>query len=290
VFPLLFAKNKNEFLFEVETMKIVTFNVNSLRARWERFVPWLESRSPDVVCLQETKMTDDIFPVDDLLELGYHAAYYGQKSYNGVAILSKDEQFDVECGFADGDEEDAQARLIAATVKDIRVVCGYFPNGDKPTSEKYPYKKAWLERLQRYVQQFDLVEGPLVLCGDFNIAPEEIDLATPKKWKGGVLYNSDMSEVFHSFEHIGLTDTFRLHHPEGGHYSWWDYRSMGFQRGDGLRIDFVMCTEPLRGCCTGAWIDLDERKGETPKPSDHAPVFAEFDWNGYDETFGEDDE
>lgn len=254
-------------------MKIATWNVNSIRARQPRLLNWLAKHQPDVVCLQELKVTDEAFPFDAVHQAGYEAAVCGQKTYNGVAILARAALSDVVRGFNDG-VDDPQARLIAATVKGIRIISAYIPNGAEVGSDKYAYKQQWLERLQAYLSAGDLTK-PLALCGDFNIAPELRDVAFPERWEGSVLFNPQMRDQFQRILQLGLTDTVRLHHAEAGLYSWWDYRQLSFPRNDGLRLDHILVTRPLAERCIGAMIDRDERKGD--KASDHAPVIAIFD-------------
>lgn len=255
-------------------MIIATWNVNSIRARRQRVLAWLQSERPDVLCLQELKVTDDEFPRESFQNVGYRAAVFGQKTYNGVAILSRSEPQDIERGFND-DVEDSQARFIAATVDGVRILSAYAPNGEEMGSEKYAYKLNWFYRLRTYLKDRKLLKGPMALCGDLNIAPEERDVADPDKWDWSVLYNADMRTEFRDLLSSGLVDVFRLHHRESGCYSWWDYRDQGFPRNDGLRIDHILVSEALRRRCTNARIDREARKGE--KPSDHAPVLAVFD-------------
>lgn len=254
-------------------MKIATWNVNSVRSRLERLLSWLAKFEPDVVCLQELKVTDDAFPYEPIREAGYHAAVCGQKTYNGVAILARAEPANVERGLGN-DVDDPQARLIAADVAGVRVISAYVPNGQMVGSEKYTYKLDWLRRLKEYLEQRLQPSDPLILCGDFNVAPDDLDVANPEKWAGSVLCHQTVRDALEDVRSWGLTDVFRQHHPEGGIYSWWDYRMLGFPKNDGLRIDHIFATKPLAERCTGAEVDRDERKGQ--KPSDHAPVTATF--------------
>ncbi|MBI3951836.1 MAG: exodeoxyribonuclease III [Acidobacteria bacterium] len=256
-------------------MKIATWNVNSIRAREERLLTWLVKQQPDIVCLQELKVTEETFPFEALRQAGYYAAVHGQKTYNGVAILARTEPTEVERGLGD-DVEDPQARLIAATVDGICILSVYVPNGGEVGTEKYAYKLEWLCRLRNYLVNRDLLTRPLLLCGDFNIAPEERDVAHPPAWQGTVLFNPEMCNQFREILDLKLVDIFRLHRAETGYYSWWDYRQLGFPRNDGLRIDHILATRSLTDRCTAALIDREERKGA--KPSDHAPVIAIFDW------------
>jgi exodeoxyribonuclease-3 len=259
---------------EAQPLKIATWNVNSIRSRLERLLRWLETTQPDVVCLQELKVTDEAFPSKSIEKAGFHAAVFGQKTYNGVAILARSEPANVERGLGD-DEEDPQARLIAADIARVRIISAYIPNGQTVGSEKYDYKLAWMGRLRRYLEDRHDPSQPLALCGDFNVASDDHDVANPERWAGSVLCDQATREAFDQVRQWGLTDVFRQHHPEGGIYSWWDYRMLAFPKNDGLRIDHILATEPLAKRCTSAEIDRDERKGK--KPSDHAPVVATFE-------------
>ena len=255
-------------------MLIATWNINSIRARETRLLDWLQSRQPDVLCLQELKAPEQEFPFESLQQYGYYAAVFGQKTYNGVAILARSEPEDVESGFGD-DTDDVQARFIAATVDGVRILSAYVPNGERVRSEKYIYKINWLYRLRTYLKDHTLLTGPVAICGDLNIAPEERDIANPDAWEGSVLFNPDVRAEFRSLLSMGFMDTFRLHEAESGYYSWWDYRNRGFERNDGLRIDHILVSRELSPQCTAARIDREAREGE--KPSDHAPVLAVFD-------------
>jgi len=198
---------------------------------------------------------------------------HGQKTYNGVAILAKQPIEEVTAGFDDGEEEE-EARVIGGTVDGTRVVSVYVVNGKRIDSDAYAYKLRWLKRLHAYVEKHDL-DAPFVICGDFNIAPDERDVERIDAWAGGVLFNEDLTARFRALLDAGLVDTFRQQHEEGGFYSWWDYRRLAFPKNDGLRIDHILASAPLAESTTDAWVDRDERKGS--KPSDHAPVFAEFE-------------
>lgn len=254
-------------------MKIATWNVNSIRARLPRLLDWLGRASPDILCLQELKVANEEFPLDDVRALGYHAAVFGQATYNGVAILSKAEPQDVRTGLGD-DPEDSQARLIAATVAGVRVVSAYFPNGQMVGTDKWEYKLAWIERLKAYLSAAYQPSDRLVLCGDFNIAPEDRDVARPDEWRWSVLCHEDARRALSPLAAWGLVDAVRLHHEGPGPYSWWDYRMLAFPKGNGLRIDHILLTRPLANHCVGAWVEREERKGKLP--SDHAPVMAEL--------------
>lgn len=254
-------------------MKLATWNVNSVRARQERLLAWLQRTEPDVVCLQELKVADEAFPFETIREAGYWAAVSGQKTYNGVAILSRLEPLDVQRGMADG-ADDPQARLLTATIAGIHIISAYFPNGKMVGSEHYAYKLAWMRRLQQYLQTRFNPSDPLVLCGDFNVAPDDADVARPAAWANSVLCHGDARQALEEIRRWGLVDVLRKHHSQGGVYSWWDYRMLAFPKNDGLRIDHIFATEPLAARSTGAEVDRQERKGA--KPSDHAPVIATF--------------
>lgn len=253
-------------------MKIVSWNINSLRRRQERFAGWLASTQPDVVCLQETKCTDEQFPVLDLKAVGYHAVFHGQKSYNGVAILSKAEPGEVRLALGE-EEEDPQARVIAATIGSLRIYSVYAPNGQAVGSPAYDYKLKWYERL-RHCLLSDSGERPLVVCGDFNVAPKDEDVYDPELWRGAIMCSDGERKAFEDLCGIGLIDTLRLHHPEAGLFSWWDYRMLSFPKNRGLRIDAILASKPLAAKCSAAGIEREMRKGR--EPSDHAPVWAEF--------------
>lgn len=256
-------------------MKVVTWNLNSIRAREERLLSWLARHEPDVVCLQETKVTDEQFPDEVLREQGYHAAVHGQRTYNGVAILSREPIEDVRIGFDDG-ADDPQARCICGVVQGIRFISVYVPNGSTVESDKYVYKREWLDRLMPYLDKTHVPGTPLLISGDFNIAPDVADVAEPDEWRGTVLFNPDMTGVMTRLADWGLRDVVRMHKPDPGLYSWWDYRQLAFPRNQGLRIDHILATPDLAARSTSAGVDRDERKGS--KPSDHAPVVAELDW------------
>ena len=255
-------------------MKVITWNLNSIRARHDRLLALLERHQPDLLCLQEIKVQPNDFPFLEIQAAGYHAAVHGQKTYNGVAILSRTELTDVVRGMQDFD--DAQARLVAAKTLNMHIVCAYFPNGGEVGSDKYAYKLEWMKHLAAHLSSHFRADQPLVLCGDFNVAPDDGDVAFPEQWNDTVLCVPPIREALKAIRAWGLCDTLRPHHPEGGVYSWWDYRQLGFPKNNGLRIDFIDATQPLAERCTNAWVDRNERKGK--QPSDHAPVVAEFDW------------
>ena len=256
-------------------MKIATWNVNSIRARKERLLAWLERHQPDALCLQETKVVDDDFPIEDIEAAGYQAAFYGQKSYNGVAILARDEIADVVCGFDDDDPEDDARRVIAGTVNGVRVVSVYVPNGKDVGTDAYQYKLDWLARLRRYFDARCKTDEKVALCGDFNVAPDDRDVYDPERLTGSILCSEPERIRLRELVEWGFEDAYRQHHEEGGLYSWWDYRRLGFPKNRGLRIDHIYVSGSMAKVCTDSVIDREERKGK--QPSDHAPVWADFD-------------
>jgi exodeoxyribonuclease-3 len=253
-------------------MKLATWNVNSLRARLPRVTAWLAANAPDVACLQETKVEDDAFPRAELEGLGYEIAFHGQRTYNGVAILSKVGPIEhVARGFDDG-VEDPAARFLAATVAGVRVACVYVPNGQAPGSDKFRYKLEWYARLRRWLERHASPGEPWAICGDYNVAPEDRDVQFPDKWRDAIHCTADERAALANLRAWGVDDVFRRHVADGGHYSWWDYRQLAFPKNNGLRIDHVLATSALRS--TAASIDRNERKGK--EPSDHAPVVVEL--------------
>ncbi len=258
-------------------MKLATWNVNSIRARQGRLLDWLQRVQPDVVCLQEIKVADDAFPYEVFQAAGYHAAVFGQKTYNGVAILSRSEPANVERGFADGGD-DSQARLLRAEIDGVQIISAYIPNGESVGSDKYAYKLDWMRRLRAYLERRFSPQTRLALCGDFNVARDEHDVARPHAWAGTVLFHGQIREAMEQLLAWGLVDLFRQQHPEGGLYSWWDYRRLAFPKNDGLRLDYILAAEPLAARATSAEIDRQERKASGDgKPSDHAPVVVVFE-------------
>ena len=253
-------------------MKIATWNVNSLKVRLSHVLDWLATNQPDVLCLQETKQEDGQFPLAALQQAGYQAVFSGQKTYNGVAIISKLAAIEVVYGLPDFADE--QRRLIAATIQGVRVICIYVPNGQSVDSDKYRYKLAWLAALQEWLKRELLHYPKLALLGDYNIAPEDRDVYDPKLWVGNVLVSEPERAAFHALGQLGLHDSFRLFEQPEKSYSWWDYRMMAFRRNMGLRIDHILLSTPLVQGCTGCIIDRAPRKLE--RPSDHTPVMAEL--------------
>lgn len=254
-------------------MKIASWNVNSLKVRLPHLLEWLMREQPEVVCLQETKLEDHLFPSAALAEIGYHSACSGQKTYNGVALLARQEISDVVRG--NPFFEDEQKRLIAGTVGDVRVISAYVPNGQAVDSEKYQYKLKWLQALNVWLGEELAARPQLVLCGDLNIAPEDRDVHDPKAWAGQILVSEPERAAFRRLLDCGMKDSFRLFEQAERSFSWWDYRMLGFQRNQGLRIDHILLSGTLAGRCRAAGIDRAPRRLE--RPSDHAPVWAVMD-------------
>jgi len=254
-------------------VKITTWNVNSIRARLERALDWIDRTQPDVVAIQETKVVDELFPREPFEERGYHVETYGQKTYNGVAMLSKQPMEQVLKGF--GNDPDEQRRLMAAVVDGVRVVNVYVPNGQALDSPKYPYKLDWLENLRIWLDEHVEHEETVLVVGDFNVAPNDIDVHDPEAWKDKVLCSEPERDALARVCGWGLSDLFREHDEEPERYTWWDFRTLGFQRGAGLRIDLLLGSEAAAERCRGVLIEREERKGK--KPSDHAPVTAYLD-------------
>lgn len=255
-------------------MKLATWNVNSLKVRLPQVLDWLASNPVDALCLQETKMTDDAFPLGDIEAAGYHCLHTGQKTYNGVAILSRQPMSLIAASLPDFD--DPQKRFLAATMDTpagpVAVVCGYFPNGQAVGSDKYAYKLAWLDALQNWLAGQLESTPQLALLGDFNIAPEDRDVHDPAAWSGKILCSDEERERFTRLTALGLGDAFRLFEQPDHAFSWWDYRMGGFRRNLGLRIDHILLSAPLLAHCDACWIDVAPRRNE--RPSDHTPVVA----------------
>jgi exodeoxyribonuclease-3 len=254
-------------------LTLATYNVNSIRARLDRVVAWLGRTAYDVVCLQELKVTDEQFPCEVFEAAGWHCAVHGQRTYNGVAILSRTPLSEVRAGLGD-DIDDDEARLLAARVGNVRVVSVYAPNGQIVGSTKWAYKLAWLERLGVWLERTASPDEPLVLAGDFNVAPEDRDVARPDEWRDSVLCHAEARASLAAIVRWGLVDAVRLHHAGEGPYTWWDYRMLGFPKNNGLRIDHILATRALADRCVETHVVRDERKGK--QPSDHAPVVAAF--------------
>jgi len=253
-------------------MKIATWNVNSLKVRLPHVLDWLAVNQPDVLCLQETKLQDEHFPAAEIAAAGYQTLYTGQRTYNGVALLSKQPATEHIIGIPGLD--DHQKRVVSAMYNDVRVVCIYVPNGEKVGSEKYQYKLRWLVALRDWIREMLAKHQKLVVLGDFNIAPEERDVHDARLWEGQVLFSLPEREAFTEVLNLGLVDSFRLFEQPEKSFTWWDYRMMAFRRNMGLRIDHVLLSSELAKMCTACVIDKVPRKLE--RPSDHAPVMVEL--------------
>ena len=253
-------------------MKLATWNVNSLAVRLPQVLAWLQANPVDALVLQETKLTDDKFPAADFEAAGYRAAWFGQKTYNGVALLSRVEALQLQKNIPGLADE--QARVIAGTVAGVRLIGAYFPNGQAPDSDKFVYKMRWQDALHDWVQG-ELAHHPrLVLMGDFNVAPEDRDVHDPVAWAGQIHCTPEERAQFQRLLALGLVDAFRLFEQPPKSWSWWDYRNLAFRRNQGLRIDHILVSEALKPQVTGCVIDKAPRKNE--RPSDHAPVLVEI--------------
>ncbi|KRA81803.1 exodeoxyribonuclease III [Lysobacter sp. Root667] len=254
-------------------MKIASWNVNSLNVRMPHLETWLGLRMPDVVALQETKLEDHRFPDDALAALGYRSVFAGQKTYNGVAILSRESARDVQIGVPGF--EDEQKRVIAATVGDVRIVNLYVVNGQDVGTDKYAYKLRWLDAIHDWLAEELRAHPQLVVLGDFNIAPDERDVYDPAVWnEGHILTSTAERDALRRLYALGLHDSYRMHNDGAGEFSWWDYRQAAFRRNLGLRIDLALVSDALRARCAGAGIDREPRTWE--RPSDHAPAWVEL--------------
>ena len=253
-------------------MRLAAWNINSLKIRLPQVVDWLSSARPDVLCLQETKIEDDTFPLAEIRSAGYQAIYSGQKTYNGVAILSK--QHGKETVTAIPEFNDAQKRVLAATIENVRVICVYAPNGQSVDSDKYRYKLEWFAAFNNWLKA-ELTRYPqLAVLGDLNIAPEDRDVYDPQAWEGNVLVSPKEREAFRELLNVGLKDSFRLFDQPEKSFSWWDYRLGAFRRNLGLRIDHILLSSALAPYCKSSTIDIKPRLAG--RPSDHAPVLAEI--------------
>jgi len=257
-------------------LRVATYNTNSVRARLELVLEWLQRYEPDILCLQETKVQDQDFPLESFRSAGYHVAFRGQKAHAGVAIVSRQEPQQVAFGLDDGGPPD-EARLIRAVIRDIPLVNTYVPQGRSIDSEHYAYKLQWLARLADLFERHYSQAAPFLWAGDFNVAPDPLDVHDPEGLKEHVAFHEQVRRALDEVRAWGFTDLFRLHHPdELGQYTYWDYRArQPVERGIGWRVDHIWATEPLARLCTGAWIDVQARLSE--RPSDHTFLVAEFD-------------
>ena len=255
-------------------MRIASWNVNSLNVRLPHLEQWLKQRAPDVLALQETKLEDARFPDAVLAGLGYRSVFAGQKTYNGVAIVSREPATDVQVGIPG--LEDEQKRVLAATVNGVRIIDLYVVNGQAVGSEKYDYKLRWLDACRDWLQAERERHPNLIVLGDFNIAPDDRDVHDPRIWNDdSILTSTAERAALRRIIDLGFSDSFRLHSAEEGHFSWWDYRAAGFRRNLGLRIDLILLSQALRARCRAAAIDREPRTWE--RPSDHAPVWVELE-------------
>jgi exodeoxyribonuclease III len=271
VFPQA-ANTINPQYKEIKLMRIASWNVNSLKVRLPQVLDWLAKHQPDALCLQELKLEDANFPQAELQAAGYAAVFSGQKTYNGVAILSRMPAANVICGIPA--YEDPQRRVISADIGGVRLVCAYVPNGQSLDSDKYRYKLDWLAAFGAWLERELAAHPRLAVLGDYNIAPEDRDVHDPKAWEGQVLVSPQEREAFRRLIALGFKDSFRLFEQADNAYTWWDYRMNGFKRNLGLRIDHILLSPSLAANCSACSIDLEPRRNE--RPSDHAPVVAEF--------------
>jgi len=254
------------------TVRLATWNINSLKIRLPHVLWWLGEHRPDVLCLQEVKLEDTAFPRDEIEAAGYHGIAFGQRTYNGVAILSRHAMSDIAFGMPNFPDE--QRRVIAATIEGVRIASAYVPNGQSIDSDKYRYKLEWLAASREWMRE-ELARHPrLVFAGDFNIAPEDRDVHDPLLWQGQVLVSEPERRAFRDWLALGMQDSFRLFEQPEKSFTWWDYRQLGFQKNRGLRIDHILLSPSLAERCVACRIDRAERKKE--RPSDHVPVIAEL--------------
>lgn len=254
-------------------MKIASWNVNSIRVRLPHVLDWLDGHQPDILGLQELKLPTEAFPETEFEKIGYRSLAFGQKTYNGVALLSRQEPTDIIRGMPSFPDE--QRRFIAATYGDVRVVNLYVPNGQSVDSDKYEYKLAWLDALRDYLVEERKRYSSLAVMGDFNIAPDDQDVHDPDQWRGKVLCSDKERERLQALFAAGFEDAFRLFDQPDGIYSWWDYRAACYRRNRGMRIDLILVSSALAVRCSASQVDEEPRRLE--RPSDHAPVFALFD-------------
>ncbi|MBZ0187846.1 MAG: exodeoxyribonuclease III [Candidatus Obscuribacterales bacterium] len=255
-------------------MILATWNVNSISVRLPHVLQWLDENQPTALCLQETKTVDQKFPSESFKEIGYHSVFFGQKTYNGVAILSRSEPSKTINGFSEMPKPD-QARFVRAEIDSVTILNSYVPNGGEPGSDKFAYKIEWLNALRKYLDANLDTSQNVLLCGDFNVAPLDIDVHDPEATRGQILVSDQERVALENVRNWGFVDSFRQHVEEGGHYTWWDYRAMAFRRKMGFRIDHIWISKALEKKCVRAWIDVAPRKQE--RPSDHTPILVELD-------------
>ncbi|MCK5809830.1 MAG: exodeoxyribonuclease III [Cocleimonas sp.] len=256
----------------MKNFKVATWNVNSLRVRLEQVIKWLAAEQPDVLVLQETKLTDDQFPKEDIKAAGYHVVFSGQKTYNGVAILSKIKPEDTLMDIPKLD--DPQRRILAATIKGIRILNLYVVNGSEVGSDKYDYKLDWISKVTDWVAEQRKQHQKFIILGDFNIAPNDHDVHNPKSWHERILCSTPERQALKDLLNLGFVDSFRQFEQQDKTWSWWDYRRAGFEKNRGLRIDLILSSHLLSERCIACFVDKEPRGWE--RPSDHAPVIAEY--------------
>lgn len=256
-------------------VKVVTWNVNSINTRLDRVKAFLARESPDYLCLQELKCADEKFPLEAIEGTGYHAAFFGQKAYNGVAVISKEPVEILFRNFDDQHPDEASRVITVRTKHKFDLICVYVPNGQSIGSEKFLYKMDWLKRAKEFLNQHWTLSDRLIIVGDFNIAPDDRDVYDPLAWKEHIHCSTGERAALQDLTSFGLIDTLRMHDQSAGVFSWWDYRELSFARNKGLRIDLIYATPPAASLCRSVKIDRDERRGE--KPSDHVPVIATFE-------------
>lgn len=254
-------------------MKLASWNVNSIKVRLPHVLDWLKETKVDVLCMQETKSTDDKFPKDEFQQIGYQSAYFGQKTYNGVAIVSKFPISEVVCNFPDIPKPE-QARFIKAEIENIKIMNAYIPNGQAVGADKFNFKLDWLTKLKQYLKDGYSKEEKVLLCGDFNVAPEDRDVYDPEKTVGQILVSDQERNHLNEVKNWGFTDAYRMFVEEPGNFTWWDYRQLAFRRKIGFRIDHIWVSDGLKSSCKNASIDIAPRKKE--RPSDHTPIIVEL--------------
>ncbi len=276
-------------------MQIASWNVNSVRTRLDQVLAWLEQVQPDLLCLQETKVDDPLFPREAFEAAGWQVNIHGQKAYNGVALVSREPLEDVRCGFdaelpndPDAVQLSEQKRVISARLDGVRVLNLYVPNGSSLKSDKYPYKLAWLSCLKRYLEAQSQRAEPLCMVGDFNIAPEARDIHDPDRLTGGIMASADERQALQAVLGDRLHDVFRIFEPDAGHWSWWDYRTGAWDRDRGWRIDHIYLCDDLLGLAKSCVIHKQVRGND--QPSDHAPVMVDLDWPPAEDDGDEDDD
>jgi exodeoxyribonuclease III len=254
-------------------MKIASWNVNSLRVRLPQVLDWLKENKPDILAMQETKMTDALFPLQELSDAGYEIIFSGQKTYNGVALLSRQPGQDVR--FDVPELDDPQRRIICATIGDVRILNLYVVNGSEVGTDKFDYKLNWLDKVANFIREDMEDHERYIIMGDFNIAPDDRDVHDPVAWHEKILCSTPERDALKRILDLGFEDSFRLFEQKDNVFSWWDYRAAGFRRNKGLRIDLILASTYMAERCKGSWVDMEPRKLE--RPSDHAPVVAEFE-------------